>query len=83
MKSLASGASVRGLGSNFTDQPGSTHFADEVKGMNVRTQPDIDATRPIVREMMQVRATPRQRHGTVGHIGTRGGDTLVRSCPSG
>src|SRR5439155_16651680 len=36
MKSLASGASVGRLGSDFAEQAGVAHLADEIKGMNVR-----------------------------------------------
>ena len=71
MKSLASSASVGRLGSDFAEQAGVAHLADKIKGMNVRAQPDIDATCQIAGEVMQVHAAPRQRHRAVGYIGVR------------
>src|SRR5919108_5301026 len=76
LKSLARGASVGRLGSDFAEQAGVAHLADEIKGMNVRAQPDIDATCQIAGEVMQVHAPPRQRHRAVGHIGVRCGNAL-------
>jgi len=52
LKSLASSTSVGRLGSDFAEQAGVAHLADEIKGMNVRAQPDIDATGQIAGEVM-------------------------------